>query len=374
MMAAQLHIEDLLTVQPADVVSYLLRSGWHETGTFGRAAVWTRTAADDEFEVLVPNSSQLRDYPVRIAELIETVAQVEQRGEDEVLRDLQSSTLDVQHIRTQPEGPSGTIPIREGLKAIGGVHDLLLAAATSTPSDARATVLPSQKPSYAWDFLNGVRLGPTTRGSYILRVETPIEPAEDPEALASSRKVLLHMRNAVQDAYSAAWQSAREHSLDVFTGFVSSGVSANLCEALADIGGQQRSPFEIQFSWAPKVPVTDDGPASVDFDSNVIGQIKRAGKYLRELPIAESATIIGRVIELHQDSPQRLGRVLLQGKLTTGKTEETDQKVLVQLPARIYQLAVEAHRTSRRITVTGQMKKSGRNPEITVVSRIEYAE
>lgn len=373
-MAMQPHVEDLVAVQPADVVSYLARAGWREAGTFGRAVVWIRAAVEDDFEVLVPDSTQLRDYPVRIAELIETVAQVEGRDEAAVLNDLQSPMVDVQHVRTQPEGPSGTIPIRDGLKAVSGVHDLLLSVATTAPHGARAVVLPSQKPTYAWAFLDTVRLGPTSRGSYILRVETPIALSESAADSTPPRDVVTHLRDALQNARSAAVQSARQRSLDVFTDYVSGGVSANLCEALTDIGGQQRNPFDVSFSWALRAPIADDGPSSVEFDSNVIGQIRQAGKHLRNLPIAESGTFTGRVIDLHQDTPTSLGRAVLQGTLVVDGETATDQKVIVHLPARVYQIAVTAHQNSRRITVTGQVRKPGRNPEITTISRIDYAD
>jgi hypothetical protein len=225
---------ELATVDLAGVVAYLRATGWRETGTYVRTVIWTRTVDSSDAEVLVPDSAGLRDYPARLAELVSTLTAVEQRPAAEVVQDLRSPTLDVQYIRMMPDGPSGSTPLHEGYLAIKGVHDLLLAAATSAVSSERPTVLPSQKPQSAKGFLDQVRLGQTTRGSYVLRVETPLPPA-DIEPPVSSREVLLHLCQATSAAHDAAARSSSGDSTP-FIERVGDGVSANLCEALADIG------------------------------------------------------------------------------------------------------------------------------------------
>lgn len=355
-------------IDPAGVVAYLRASGWCETGSYGRAAVWTRLVDGAEAEVLVPVSVELRDYLTRLAELVGTLSTVEHRPAAEVLQDLRSSRLDVQYIRMMPDGPSGSTPLHEGYLAIKGVHDLFLAAATSAVSSERPTVLPSQKPPQARGFLDQVRLGQTSRGSYVLRVETPLPPP-GVEPPVSSRGVLLHLYQATSAAHAAA-RSSGNGDPTPFVERVGEGVSANLCEALADIGGQRRNAFDLRFAWAPASPLVDLDTPTVRFDRPAITALKAGAKYLRELPVTETATIVGRVVDLHRTPTDRLGRVQVEGVVEAGGQRYED-RVTMRLVSRDYDLAVAAHSTGRPLRVVGELRHTGRQFEISRVSSVE---
>jgi hypothetical protein len=354
-------------IDPAGIVAYLQASGWREAGSYGRAAIWTRPVDGAEAEVLVPVSAELRDYPTRLAELVDTLSTVEQRPASEILQDLRSSWLDVQYIRMMPDGPSGSTPLHEGFLAIKGVHDLFLAAATSAVSSERPTVLPSQKPQQARGFVDQVRLGQTSRGSYVLRVETPL-PLELFEPPVSSREVLLHLYQATSAAHDAAVRSSNKGDSAPFIERVGEGVSANLCEALADIGGQRQSSFDIRFAWAPASPVQLDTPA-MRFDRPVIAALKIGAKFLRKFPVTKTATVTGRVVDLHRTPMDRLGRVQVEGVVeATGQRHEG--RVTMRLPPRDYDLAVSAHGSGHPLRVVGELRHTGRQFEISRVSSV----
>jgi hypothetical protein len=355
--------DDLNTIRPEVIAAYLLNAGWRENGAFGKAVIWSQ----GETDVLIPVSAELRDYPLRVAELVGTVAAAEQRSREQVLRDLRSPRLDVQYIRTMPEGPSGTTPLRDGFKAVKGVQELFLAAATSLVLETPIAALPAKKPQLAWNFLDDVRLGLPGEGSYVFRVETPLDSRPRSDEPLDPRTVLLRLREAAQAAHLAARQSARERDLGVFEEYVGSGVTANLCEALTDIGGRNRNPFEIRFAWAPAVP-PPEGEFNIAFDSNVINQLHVAGKHLRELPSADHATVTGQIRELRQELPNQFGRALIEGVLQVGQEVQVDQRVWVYLSAMDYRLAIQAHDHSAAVIAAGRLRTSGRRPEITAVS------
>lgn len=366
---------ELAAVELAGVIAYLLASGWREAGTYEGAVIWTNPADSDEgdadAEVLLPTSSQMGDYPNRLAELIDTLSEVEERPAADVLRDLRSTGVDVQYVRTIPDGPSGTIPLHEGFLAIKNVRDLFLAAATSAVSDTRPTVLPSQKPPEAQGFLDRVRLGQTGRGSYVLRVETPL-PEPDAQPAVSSRDVLLHMYQAANAAHDAA-RGRTGRDLGQFAERIGEGVSANLCDALAGIGGLRRSPFELRFAWAPAAPVREPTP-TLTFDSESIATLKSAAGYLRKLPTTAHVTVTGRVVDLHQTPMDRLGRVEVDGLVQEPGTEPHSARVRFRLPARSYELAVLAHGQRKPLRFTGPMRHTGRQYEMTEVATIEIVD
>lgn len=367
----------MLTGIPADaiagidltgIVAYLRVSGWQEAGGYGRAQIWTRTVDGAEVEVLVPASADLRDYPARLAELVGTLSTVEGRLMTDVAQDLRSSMLDVQYIRTMPDGPTGSIPLHEGYLAIKGVHDLFLAAATSAVSAERPTVLPSQKPPQARGFLDQVRLGQTSKGSYVLRVETPLPPPGITPPV-SSREILLHLHQATSAAHDAASHST-EDGLSAFAERVGDGVSANLCQALAEIGGQRRNAFELRFAWAPASPLKGLTTPTVRFDQPMITALKAGAKYLRELPVIETATVVGRVVDLHRTPTDRLGKVQVEGVVEVGEQRHED-RVTMRLGPRDYDLALSAHGSRRPLRVVGELRHTGRHFDISRVSSIE---
>ncbi len=367
-MSTGITTDAMAGIDPAGIVAYLQASGWCEAGSYGQAAIWTRLVDGAEAEVLVPVSGELRDYPARLAELVDTLSTVERRPVSEVLQDLRSSRLDVQYIRMMPDGPSGSTPLHEGYLAVKGVHDLFLAAATSAVSSERPTVLPSQKPPRARGFVDQVRLGQTSRGSYVLRVETPL-PLELFEQPVSSRAVLLHLYQATSAAHAAAARSSQNDDLTPFVERVGDGVSANLCDALVDIGGQRQNAFDIRFSWAPASPVQLKTPA-VRFDRPVIAALKAGAKFLRKLPVTETATVTGRVVDLHRTPMDRLGRVQVEGGVDEAG-QRHEGRVTMRLAPRDYDIAVSAHRDQRPLRVVGELRHTGRQFEISRVSSVE---
>lgn len=276
--------DELADLPPEDVAAYLAAHGWQRDASQGPSEIWSLTAAGAEFDVHLPNNAELRDYPARVAEVLAALAEVETRPREEILRDLQNPRIDVQHIRLLPDAPSGTIPLHGGFLAIRGVHDLYLAAATSAVLRTTPPVLPAQRPAEAWRFVRTVRLGQTGAGSYVLRVETPLE--------GSSRDVLAHLYRAIRTAHSTAGVG----TVFDFARHTGAGVTANLCKALADIGGTHRNPFEFSFTWAPAVPFEADTPA-LRFDGRRIARLRDASDHLRTLPASEEGGVRQRGTE-----------------------------------------------------------------------------
>lgn len=357
------------TVDLTAIVTYLRSTGWRESGTYSRAIVWTTIVHESEVELLVPATSELRDYAERVADIVRTLSFVEGRPEPEVIRDLRSTQVDVYHVRAFPDGASGTIPLSEGMRAVKGVHDILLAAATAAASPDRPSVLPSQKPLAAKAVIDQLRLGQTSVGSYVLRVESPLADASLKPAV-SARDVLLLLHQAASAAHDAAAETHGENFIE-FEERIGDGVSANLCEALVDIGGQRQSMFELSISWATASPAEADTPL-VRFDSRAISTLKRAAKHLRRLPVAEAVVVIGRVTHLERPRPtDKLGKVQLTGTIQAKDQRREEDRIVMRLNPQQYSLAVATHGDGRNVRVTGALRHTGRQYEISRIDRFE---
>lgn len=47
--------------------------------------------------------------------------------------------------------------------------------------------------------------------------------------------------------------------LSTFQAGIEAGVTANLCEGLAETGGESRNPYEISFVWSSSLPTSGGG-------------------------------------------------------------------------------------------------------------------
>ena len=83
------------------VKAYLASQGWHEKGSFGKyASIHTHAnTSGEEWEILLPNQSQIADYAARMADVLSILAQVEQRSELLVFGDLQQVSRDMSRVR-----------------------------------------------------------------------------------------------------------------------------------------------------------------------------------------------------------------------------------------------------------------------------------
>jgi hypothetical protein len=77
----------------------------------GASEIWSVNG----LEVRVPANAELRDYPLRIAEVLRALVEMEARPREEILRDLRDPRVDVVNVRLLADVSGGTTPLREGL-------------------------------------------------------------------------------------------------------------------------------------------------------------------------------------------------------------------------------------------------------------------
>jgi hypothetical protein len=84
----------LLRVEPNEVTRYLSRSAWQITNETSMGGTWELFLQHrGTFEVLVPRIKAVRDYAVRISELLRTLSVVERRSQLDLYREITSGDL-----------------------------------------------------------------------------------------------------------------------------------------------------------------------------------------------------------------------------------------------------------------------------------------
>ena len=96
-------------IEPQELRDYLQSHGWYEDGQFlDNATIWHKQVVEEgEFEILLPNTKNVRDYIPRIREAIETLAASENLSQLEILSNFINNypNLELQGFVTQIATP-----------------------------------------------------------------------------------------------------------------------------------------------------------------------------------------------------------------------------------------------------------------------------
>lgn len=166
-------------------------------------------------------------------------------------------------------------------------------------------------------------------------------------ALASAAGLLVS-----RPVYDAALLSA--DGLEPFTTAVGRGISANLCEALAGLGGATGHPFELSLSLAAARPHAGT-LAPVRFRRHHVPVLREAAEELRARSPEEDVAVVGEVVWLYREG-QAAGDVTLVGRV---EDQEPLRRIWLSLDEAGYDLAMRAHQQMRQVTVRGDLVRRG---------------
>ena len=349
-------------LRPRDVQHYLASRGWtpveeestpiasiHRHPTMGNA------------EVIVPLRRELADYALRMADIAQALAIVEQRPVLEVLSDLSAPPSDILRLRVQAsEATLGNLPLDDALQLIRGGREMLLSAACSVIRPQ--AFHPEKTLKHANTFIKECRLGQTERGSFVATIITPVPPSFQQSAILPgheefqevtepfARRVTTRLMNSLD----IVDQAVKTDRLDPIFNGVDVGVSANLCEAVAAMkppGNQSR--LDIKMSWSRARPRMPKGIVqAVSFSEGDFPILEEAGRRLRERATPRRERFVGKVFSLQSEIASLFddlaGRIVIRAEV-----RGQPARVKVVLNRDDYKLACDAHRDDRRVAVIG---------------------
>jgi hypothetical protein len=299
----------LAALNAFDVAAYLRAAGWLDaTRVPGGAHVWQKETPKGPAEVWVPLDHDLADYAARMAETLQVLATVEDRSELEVLADLTTVSQDVIRVRVLGRDPGGhSLPLEDGVLLVQGSRDMVMAAACAAlePRPLFAT----RKPTKAVEYLQGVKLGPPERGSFVLAIQSPVPPGLHPTLpeleghveQPYERQVILTLHGAIVAARQAAEAALLADSLDPFAKAVDAGVSVNLCSALVKVheaGGE--GGIDLGFSWSRRRPAGPTLAPRLAIPAEAFQAIKEAVRTIAAYAPVREYELRGPVIKLER--------------------------------------------------------------------------
>ncbi|MFI6804458.1 hypothetical protein ACIBO6_05500 [Streptomyces luteogriseus] len=389
--------EEAAALAPGVVRRYLSGKGWNAERDLSGAELWEWRPQDEPgspydpnppYELLVPMQRR-RDYAGRVADILETLAVVEARRPGDILREMRLPPVDWQFLRLVPPGPSGTAPLLDLVSALTGLKELHTAAASSALNPQ--AVQPAQKPQVVKDHVAAVRLDQTRVGSYVIAAHTPLPESmygesadesgqgalfDDAELdrrnslLADaelnrlglqrsepfSRQVSRMLYAGVTCAHAAAEGALADDSVPHFEHLTRAGLSANLCEALVKIAGEERRDFSMAFAWSSEMPMEQPSPP-VEITPRHVEALEAVAKDLRErLGREENAVLNGVVTKLRRDVNPR--EATIYGSFLHDEALR-QRSVRVELRAEDIDRAADAWRQGLEVAVAGDLEPRG---------------
>ncbi|HEX8702611.1 MAG TPA: hypothetical protein VF815_27505 [Myxococcaceae bacterium] len=365
MIDESLDIAAVRRVRLSRVLAYLKVNGWEQFDEFpGRATLWRlkRDATGDDFEVLLPTDSSVKDFSARMVDLLGTLAAAEGRSVGGVLATL-ITPIDAMNVQIEREDTDdGTISLSDGARAFQGVKELFHAAAASL-EEPRA-FYSARSGGDAAKFLRSARLGQTQRGSYVIAVQTPI-----PETLFHSqvepieRRVLRRLVSGIGAARDAAYEGTEE----AFKARVVSGVSANLCLALAKFGGGKRfRAVTLRFNWAWTLPVPQGEVRDYRFTPPLIDAIREGGERLKFIEPKKEFILVGKVKRLEHEGEAE-GTIAIEGQV-----DHKVRRVTLVLQGEDHEKAIQAYQSQELVRCLGELVRHGRSYHLVGAKRFGF--
>ena len=343
----------LREITPVALSAYVRSEGWTKAGTYRQHS--DVYAGDGKPEIIVPRSDVIDDYAMVVEDLIAMFARVLGRDQISIYRDLTLADRDVLRVRAIGDYPSG-LPLENSHGLIEHTREMLASAANSL--DDNRPVYRSSTNNRAANYLRSIRLNRIEGGSFSLVL---VSPALAPHLFSHSESVEASLERRIAQRLSESLYAARSASEravggdgTAFSHVMGSGVSANLCEAVAGLV-ESIDRFDVSFNWALARPTTElRGP--VTFTRLDRPLLLEAARNFRSLEPQFDQRLQGFIYALARPKEDDEGTVRLRTRI--GGMQRSVTAVLNRFD---YPRAIEAHATGAMVSLSGDLAQVGQN-------------
>ena len=350
--------EALSSLSLLSLRTYLKSRGWVDEGEWGkRATIYSTEHEGKRWEYLCPLRDTVVDYAECMAEAVEILAKVEERSELDVFHDLAGAGADVIRLRSLNGVVSEALSLGQSAEMLSDAYDMLASAARAVEKP-KATYRGRVSANVS-EYLDEVQPLPGYHEGYSLTLHSPV-PAGigqqidfgDTFTAPFPRRATSQLARALGQAMTAVEKAVVEDSLEPFGQGVQDGVSANLCDAVAELTSNGRG-IEIGLSWA------DVRPAGIPdchfrFTENSAGVLTEAAMFLRHREPSMDELVMAQVVRLERQPDEFDGNAVI---LTSLDGRFVHLKVTFEQS--VYDMVIQAFQERSLISMTGDIYPEG---------------
>lgn len=354
-MSLRVHeAEALRAISPASFSAYARCNGWEKAERYGEHSdVYSAAGLP---EVVLPRTRRLADYADVASRLVQIFAQEAGVDELSLLRELTTADRDAIRMRASCDH---TVAVDEGLALIAGAKDMISAAAHSVFEPKAA--YRGRPRREVLDYMQRVELAGVELGSFVVTLLPPAVPSavdgvtgpSESGGALENEPIERQTTRRLVDALAATRQAMADAlggEGDAFANAISSGTSANLCDALADM----TAPFEaldVNLTWALTRPLPDAGAATrFEFAKDDSCILREAARALRERKVQPHVRLTATVEGLRRQGREVILRTQLDG---------ARRFVVAQVTKNNYENAIDSHKENAELVLAGDLEYSG---------------
>lgn len=368
-----MRIQDFFEMIPEipilNIIRYLELQGWHRRLNFPNEKLIVFDGPLDmnreEIQAVIPANESFKDYRDRVAGLIYSLSEIEERPVELILKDMINPNVDRLQVRVISEmSKDGTLPLTYAANLVNSLKDFLVAAACAEenpqPFYHRAT-------KTSFDYINSCRFGQTNIGSFIINIESLIPTVVEEQLSLLHKEDFEHFNRRVikrvQKGLGYVKDSIKENEITLITNY-ETGFNANMCEALLSLGHEKVN-FDLEYSvdWSIGIPKPTDVPDKVKIGHPDFVYLENAARVLRGTNEVIKKTIKGKILKLAV-----LGAIQSDafGKITVcTKQDNKNINFTILLNSKHYKIACNAHRDNAEICAVGLVEKIKNKWEMT---------
>lgn len=360
-------IRDSAALSSISIVSlraYLNSREWADAGVWGERpiTIFAREHNNRTWEILVPHKDTIAGYAENMAETVAVLAEMEGRSQLDVFYDLSAISCDVVRLHSLNGVAKEPLSLRRSADLLQDSYGMLGYAARSVDTP-RAAYRGGPNAEVA-DYLDNVRPIPGYTEGYSLTLHSSVpvgigtqKDLWGNEQLPFARRVTNRLAEALRYAENAVPETIRTDTLDPFIDAKNHGVSANLCDSVAELVKRGKG-IEINLIWAGVRPANAQ-TARFPFSQNSAEILDEAAKFLRINEPSYDERIIAQVVRLEREPDEFDGRADI---LTLRDRRST--RIKVEFPESSYDKVIEAFRSHGLISLTGDIYKIGNRYEL----------
>lgn len=362
-MSRYVRNDELRSVNLTILRTMLMADGWREAEA-SPEHFRILESPDSESDVSIPMNREFRDYPTRLNEALMEVEDHYGERARPMMVQLVAGPMDELFFAEDAPTVLGSIAWSAGEQLHETARDAFRAAAKS--SEMHLPHFGNRGSGLARKYVNGIRMGQTERGSYVVTALVPVVEQEDSTVapifefenafeLENNffRNVTTNLMQASGAAVAAAEEFDRTQSFEPFVEAVDYGASAELVEALSRLarGGRET---EIRVHWSPLVRSPESAPRSIEIRPDHVSAFAEAATRFKRPASVTKVTVRGTVVGLERS---RFGE---DGISRLEVQSGSQARILrVRLSTDQYDAAIAAHQAGDVIEVTGDQSRAG---------------
>jgi len=379
---------DMLKAVPelkfTELQAYLRNTGWARIESSKHSvALFQKQIENNFFETLLPLSKDYADYSYRIIDVLESIAQAENREVHQVLTDLSIPPGDIVRFRViNRDTIGGTISFLEGFNLLESAKKALFTTACDIVQPEKYHKRLALKG--AQQFIEECRLGQTEKGSFIASIicpfvnQTPEDQAQQLSIFNRSeefkqsltRKVTRRLMSSLAEIKNAIDRGEESRIVDLEGERI---ISGNFIESIIELNSTKEiTEIEIATSWSVFASEQAEIANTIKFSNDYIPVLESIISKIKPIDRGFEDDFIGK-ISLTKADPDIHSRT--EGEIILNYIigdEEKVSKARVVLSNEDYDKACEAHKQGKSVKIRGKLVSIGRskiieNPSFEII-------